>query len=376
MGCTFSQCIIRFGLNFLSIFLVCGSAQAGNNNHIADSLKWSGTCLYRDSFLQHNSSLLFYQPFEWDKAEAQRIDDIKSDALSPLVPDCWQELSEKLIIDGLERDWVEEVFKRLGNGYTDVPMKTKLKELYKLKFGKKKTTKPARENKTNYYRHVVTEKNVRRAMIFLHEHEEFFLKAEATYGVPKEVALSLILVETDLGSYLGRHSALLNLASMATSNRKETFYPHLPAFSGDLVKENWLQSVLDKRSKWAYNELKALLTYTYSNGFDPLELSGSIYGAIGYCQFMPSNIILFGVDGNNDGTINLFDPADAIFSLSNYLAVHGWPNSPDEAAQRKALLAYNRSTAYANTILMMAKELVNAEQQAMPNADQQPKDNQ
>ena len=286
--------------------------------------------------------------------------DIKLPQTPSYVPACWYEVSEELIADGLDRAWVEDVFTRLGSCFTETPMKTKLAELYKIKFGRKKTAQEeaqAKQPKQTYYRHVITEKNALRAMNFLETHSEIFAAAEARYGVPKEVAVSLILVETDLGSYFGKKQALLNLASMASSRTKDPFYKHLPKVAGDAEKEEWMQEVLDKRSAWAYEELTALLAYSHANRIDPLELCGSVYGAVGYCQFMPSNILRFGVDGSGDGTIDLFDPADAIPSLSNYLMRHGWQPGLDEAAQRKVLLEYNRSTAYANTILMMAAEL-------------------
>lgn len=278
------------------------------------------------------------------------------------VPSCWYELAEELIYDGLKRAWVEEVFVRLGNCYTDKPMKTKLTELYRIEYAKRKKAKDEAEEKSvtpkpKYYRNVLTERNTGRAMSFLKEHEHIFKSAEEKYGVPKEIAVSLLLVETDLGSYLGKEKALTNLASMSTSKNSEQFYTHLPTVEGDEEKEAWMKNILDKRSNWAYGELKALLEYAYQNQIDPLELSGSIYGAIGYCQFMPSNIRKFGVDGDNDGVIDLFNPADAIPSLSNYLAKFGWTDILDEDGQRKVLLEYNRSIAYANTIIMMAANL-------------------
>lgn len=278
------------------------------------------------------------------------------------LPICWSKLSEELVSDGLNQAWLEDVFVRLGNCYTKAPMKTKLTELYKIKFGKRKKAKDAvkgkdRKVKARYYKKVLTKRNEDRASAFLEEHKESFAKSEEIYGVSKEIAVSLLLIETDLGSYLGRQKAITNLASMATSRTGDEFYTHLTSVKGNEEKEAWMQSVLDKRSAWAYRELKALLEYTYANQIDPLELSGSIYGAIGYCQFMPSNILRFGIDGNDDSKIDLFNPADAIPSLSNYLKEHGWKSELTKNEQRKVLLTYNRSTPYANTIMMMAEAL-------------------
>lgn len=283
-------------------------------------------------------------------------------AARPEMAECWRELSVSLAGDGLDREWVEDVFARLGSCYTDKPMKTKLSELYKIKFGKQKPAKEDAEKnrqalKNRYYRNVVTERNAKKAEAFLDEHMTVFQRVEESSGVPKEIAVSLLLVETDLGSYLGKGRALTNLASMAASKKSSQFYPHLPTVKGDKEKEEWMRTILEKRSDWAYGELKALLEYSYVNRIDPLTLSGSIYGAIGYCQFMPSNVMKFGVDANNDGVIDLFDLHDAIASLSNYLKEAGWKIGLDEDGKRKVLLEYNRSIAYANTIIMMADKL-------------------
>ena len=278
------------------------------------------------------------------------------------IAECWRDLSVSLAGDGLDRVWVEDVFARMGNCYTDKPMKTKLSELYKIKFEKRKPAKEDAEKnkqalKNRYYRNVVTEQNAKKAEAFLDEHMEIFRRVEESSGVPKEIAVSLLLVETGLGSNMGKGRALTNLASMAASKNSAQFYAHLPTVKGDKEKEEWMRTILEKRSEWAYGELKALLEYSYTNRIDPLTLSGSIYGAVGYCQFMPSNIMKFGVDANNDGVIDLFDPGDAIASLSNYLKEAGWKKGLDEDGKRKVLLEYNRSIAYANTIIMMADKL-------------------
>lgn len=272
------------------------------------------------------------------------------------VPECWQPLTGQLVADGFEKDIIETIFIRLGSDYSDKPMRTKLEELYKIKFRKPKkpsTGKP----KVTYYKNVVTDKNINRARFFLEEHETALNEAAKLYGVPKEIAVALILVETDLGDYLGKHKALTNLASMAASTDPEGLIQHFPNISGNATKEEWMQTVMTKRSSWAYGELKAFLSYCISNEIDPLYIDGSIYGAIGYCQFMPSNILLFGVDGNNNGKIDLFEPEDAIYSLCNFLKVHGWKEELSRDEKHKVLLYYNRSSAYANTILMVGEKL-------------------
>jgi membrane-bound lytic murein transglycosylase B len=113
-----------------------------------------------------------------------------------------------------------------------------------------------------------------------------------------------------------------------------------------------------KRGAWAADELKALLDYAWRNGLDPASFPGSVYGAIGYGQFMPSNIAKFAVDGDGDGRIDLFNKTDAIFSIGRYLRDSGWQGSmPDEEARRAVIMLYNRSGVYVNTVLYVARAI-------------------
>ena len=102
---------------------------------------------------------------------------------------------------------------------------------------------------------------------------------------------------------------------------------------------------------------KALILYANWSGLDPLSLPGSIYGAIGLCQFMPSNVLSYGVDADNDGRIDLFTKADALSSIANYLREHGWKCTMDKASQLRVILDYNKSSIYANTVLAVAEKL-------------------
>ncbi len=79
-----------------------------------------------------------------------------------------------------------------------------------------------------------------------------------------------------------------------------------------------------RKSKWAYAELKHFLQYAQGEAINPAEIAGSIAGALGIAQFMPSNIIAFAKDGDGNGRIDLFNHADAIASIANYLKHYGW----------------------------------------------------
>ena len=69
--------------------------------------------------------------------------------------------------------------------------------------------------------------------------------------------------------------------------------------------------------------MKYLLKYSRATGVDPLTVPGSIYGAIGLCQFMPSNVSLYGIDGDGSGSIDLFTTPDALDSIGELRAQFG-----------------------------------------------------
>jgi membrane-bound lytic murein transglycosylase B len=87
-------------------------------------------------------------------------------------------------------------------------------------------------------------------------------------------------------------------------------------------------------------------------------LPGSVSGAIGSGLFWPSTNPTSAVDGAGDGRVDLFNKADAIFSVGNYLRESGWRGQmADEESRRKVIMLYNRSGVYVNTVLYVAGRL-------------------
>ena len=271
----------------------------------------------------------------------------------------WEPLKKRLAADNITGPEVNTFFAQLPP-YNPAPMSAKIKELFGITFRKKDPAQakapemPEHVRKSRIYKGLVTKATVEKCRAFLEEHKEAFASMEKTYGVPKETVAALLYVETRLGTYVGNDNAMLILASMADSTHPEKVRPALYELPLEQEHEGWLQSKLQERSTWAYKELKALLTYCMNNNVDPVIMPGSMYGAIGMCQFMPSNISLFGVDGNKNGKIDLFEPADAIHSVGNYLAGSGWKNKQNGNDERKVLRRYNNLTIYANSIMALA----------------------
>lgn len=215
----------------------------------------------------------------------------------------------------------------------------------------------ARPAKPLVYPGVITAGNVEKCRAFLEANKPAFDYAERTFGVPRQISVSLLFVETRLGTFLGKEKAFYTLASMASSRRPEAISTYVAQLPGSTAadRQSWIQQRMEQRSDWAYKELVALLKNIRSSGEDALTMPGSIYGAIGLCQFMPTNISHYGADGNGDGVVNLFTVPDAVASLANYLAQHGWNKAATRAQKQKVIKTYNRIDIYANTILGLAE---------------------
>ena len=106
-----------------------------------------------------------------------------------------------------------------------------------------------------------------------------------------------------------------------------------------------------------YPEVRAAFALAGQLGVDPLDLRGSASGAIGCPQFLPSSYLRYGIDGGGDGRIDPYDVADAAASCANFLAAHGWQGNLSERARRTVLWQYNRSDAYVDTVLRLARAM-------------------
>ncbi|MDR3155281.1 MAG: lytic murein transglycosylase [Deltaproteobacteria bacterium] len=185
-----------------------------------------------------------------------------------------------------------------------------------------------------------------------------FDRMERAYQVPGPLVASIMWIETGYGSYFGKAKAAVSLASMAASADYSLIAPRLSDIDRDSETRAYLSETAAKRGAWARDELAALLSFAWANGHDPMEFPGSIYGAVGYGQFMPSNISRYAVDGDGDQRIDLFEKTDAVFSIGNYLKEHGWSGDMSSEDKRRAVIRkYNNSGTYINTVLYVAGAL-------------------
>ena len=203
-----------------------------------------------------------------------------------------------------------------------------------------------------------SKKSIQNAQKYLETHKETLDRAEKEYGVDKTVITAILLVETRLGSYLGKRTVINTLSTMAAltdESLRQRIWDVIPE-KRKPKKETFLKKV-NRRSKWGYEELKALIRYTTREGMAPESIKGSYAGAMGISQFMPSNALTLAKDGDNDGKIDLFTHADAIFSVANYLKHHGWKPGIPRQEQHKVLFRYNHSNYYVDALLKVSDKL-------------------
>ncbi len=207
------------------------------------------------------------------------------------------------------------------------------------------------EARVNYDQFLSPE-SIQNARDYMQKHIADMNAAEQSLGVCKEVITAIMLVETRLGTYLGNTSILNTLSSLAALKD-----PELRKVVWDTIRPERrpekaaFEERAESKSAWAFQELKAFLTYTARENLDPTSIYGSFAGALGISQFMPSNILMYAKDGNHDGRIDLFDPSDAIMSIANYLKHFGWKPGISHEQAYDVVYHYNHSQYYVNTVL-------------------------
>lgn len=251
----------------------------------------------------------------------------------------FESLQKRLIEDGLDKDRISELYKR--------------PEVY---FEKKGVSRflVHREASLNYNQ-FASKKSIRNALKYMEKHQKVLERTEKAYGVDKEIITAIILVETRLGLFLGGPSVLNTLSTMAAladPDVRNMFWGKVSK-SSRLTREQF-EKWVKRKSSWAYKELKAFLNHTAKENMDPAAVSGSYSGAMGIAQFMPTNVLAFARDGNDDGQINLFDHSDAIISIASYLKHYGWYPGIKGKKANKVIYHYNHSQQYVDTILKVS----------------------
>ena len=145
----------------------------------------------------------------------------------------------------------------------------------------------------------ITEARISKGVDFWNKHAEALARAEQEYGVPAEVIVSIIGVETFYGGNTGSWRVLDALSTLCFD------YP--------------------PRAEFFCQQLREFLILAREQQIDPLTVKGSYAGAMGLPQFMPGSFRAYAVDFDGDGHIDIWtNPVDAIGSVASYFKRHGW----------------------------------------------------
>lgn len=263
-----------------------------------------------------------------------------------------QPYGERAEVKGFIRGMVER------HGFVEAELNELFARVYRVDPVLQAIATPAEVMKWPDYRALfLTSRRIAGGLEFWKKHEALLARAERRYGVPAEVIVAIIGVETFYGRQSGRWKVVEALATLAFD------YP--------------------PRATYFRGELENYLLVAREGGLDVFGVRGSYAGAIGIPQFMPGSLRRYAVDFDGDGKIDLArNNADAIGSVANYLRAHGWQSGaavqgPAAAAGEPAegrvidlgsekrqglpnflvIMRYNRSPLYAAAVADLSEEL-------------------
>ena len=186
---------------------------------------------------------------------------------------------------GVDRDWLQSA----------------LSEATRQESILKAISRPAEKSKpwSEYQDIFLTDRRAKEGIKFWRENREALDRVSQDTGVPSEVIVAIIGVETYYGRITGGYRVIDALSTLAFD------YP--------------------RRSPFFTKELEVFLELAYQSGLPLADLKGSYAGAMGLGQFMPSSYRAYAKDYEGDGVIDIWtNPNDAIMSVANYFMAHGW----------------------------------------------------
>lgn len=160
----------------------------------------------------------------------------------------------------------------------------------------------------------------------------FYQGLEARFGVPAGVIIAIHGMETAFGGFMGDSNVVSAIATLAYDCRRSDYFtPHLIA---------------------------ALLLV--DQGVISPQSIGAKHGEVGHTQFLPGNVLRYGVDGNGDGRIDLTNEADALASTANFLAQKGWQPGlgyQEGEPNSRVIREWNAATVYQQAIAIMGARI-------------------
>ena len=165
------------------------------------------------------------------------------------------------------------------------------------------------------------------------QHASLLANIESRYGVPPGPLLAIWGMETGFGSFLGNQNIVSAVATLAYDCRRTEFFTR---------------------------QLYGALTLVDRGMLAPNAI-GAAHGEVGQTQFLPENVVKYGVDGDGDGRIDLIrSRADALASTANFLRAHGW--RPGAGYQRgeanyRAIQGWNAAGVYQQAIALIGRDI-------------------
>jgi lytic murein transglycosylase len=159
-----------------------------------------------------------------------------------------------------------------------------------------------------------------------------FASLEKRFGVPAGPLIAIWGMETGFGSYMGHENTLSAVATLAFDCRRTDYF-----------------------TDQFYSALKLVEQGTLST-----SSRGAAHGEVGQTQFLPKNVLKYGVDGDGNGRIDLTSKADALASTANFLRGHGWrPGAGYQKGQANfaAIKGWNDASVYQQAIAIMGAQI-------------------
>ncbi len=161
---------------------------------------------------------------------------------------------------------------------------------------------------------------------------EFYAALERRFGVPAGVIIAIHGMETGFGGFMGDSNVTSAIVTLTYDCRRSEFFkPH------------------------AIGALKLI-----DQGSMTTSTKGAKHGELGHTQFLPGNALKYGVDGNGDGTIDLYNVSDSLASTANFLKQKGWKTGKGyQEGQRnfKVIKEWNAAGVYQKAIAIMAARI-------------------
>lgn len=225
-----------------------------------------------------------------EKAVVDKVEDAQDRQTSDLSADVNRFIDDMVSRHGFNRNELVSLFNQAEKSQTILDA----------------ISRPA-EKKMPWYKYrkiFLREDRIKNGVRFWHDNIETLQRAEREYGVPPEIIVAIIGVETLYGRITGNYRVIDALFTIGF---------HYP-----------------KRGKFFRGQLEQYLLLAREQNIDPLSLKGSYAGAMGIPQFIPGSYRSYAADFDNDGKINIWsNTVDAIGSVAKYFKIHGWqPNEP------------------------------------------------